>query len=118
MDNYLIAKKTITKNTNYVIFYKYWLFPFLFVLIFLKISISCYVFADEVPNPLNPPTPQNQPTPQNLEQPPQRQTKPNPIFEKILSLSGANQASDLESALNQYFNYLIAFLTTKYVLEE
>lgn len=210
MDNYLIAKKTITKNTNYIIFYKYWLFLFLFALIFLKISISCYVFSDEVPNPLNPsnpPTPQNQPTPQNLEQPPQRQlpnpnetpkpneasqpttnqpneqqelpykpepaqenevfkrhkqakkqqdkqretceketrqqyeklydyfydkdtftkywnqrnqrqTKPNPIFEKILSLSGANQASDLESALNQYFNYLIAVLTTKYVLEE
>ncbi|QBF23812.1 hypothetical protein ['Catharanthus roseus' aster yellows phytoplasma] len=33
-------------------------------------------------------------------------------------MSGANQASDLESALNQYFNYLIAVLTTKYVLEE
>ncbi|GAK74277.1 hypothetical protein OYV_07820, partial ['Chrysanthemum coronarium' phytoplasma] len=42
MDNYLIAKKTITKNTNYIIFYKYWLFLFLFALIFLKISISCY----------------------------------------------------------------------------
>ncbi|OIJ44667.1 hypothetical protein [Rice orange leaf phytoplasma] len=77
MDNYLIAKKTITKNNNYIIFYKYWLFPFFFALIFLKISISCYVFSDEVPNPLNPPTPQNQPTPQNLEQPPQRQL-PNP----------------------------------------
>ncbi|WP_024563543.1 hypothetical protein [Candidatus Phytoplasma tritici] len=48
----------------------------------------------------------------------QTQTKPNPIFEKNLYLSGANQASNLESFLNQYFNYLIAVLITKYVLEE
>ncbi|WP_227807016.1 hypothetical protein [Mulberry dwarf phytoplasma] len=161
MDNYLIAKKTITKNTNYIIFYKYWLFPFLFSLIFLKISISCYVFSDEVPNPNEQQELPYKPEPaqenevfkrhkQTKKQQDkqretceketrqqyeklydyfydkdtftkywnQRQTKPNPIFEKILSLSKANQVSDLESALDRYFNYLIAVLTTKYVLEE